>query len=302
MRCLGTASSASQAAERRMPRNRPPPAAIWASSTSPTALPRRRLAVPTIPAASRVGPYRPEALIAAIPFTNSVSPTGRRASGRIPPVHGSTLDEDRGRHVVAAADVFEDFVEQVARGDAAGHLIPQVVVRIADRQGGLERLLDCQLEPLVIRLRCRHGERAPSPASPLAGGAPPRDMMRHGPADGKRRSGLQRSGLQVVAQHLVRAMQAAQLRVDELIQFAGQRGHGHRLVHAASALHRRGQVLEPMEGGRADSPREGWRSPGSAASGCRRCRRTGCGRAGRGALPPVGPWRRPRRWRGGPRR
>ena len=33
-----------------------------------------------MPAATRVGPYRPLALIAATPLTNSVSPTGRIGS------------------------------------------------------------------------------------------------------------------------------------------------------------------------------------------------------------------------------
>ena len=34
-----------------------------------------------MPAAARVSPYWPEALIAAMPLTNSVSPTGRRTLG-----------------------------------------------------------------------------------------------------------------------------------------------------------------------------------------------------------------------------
>jgi hypothetical protein len=47
---------ACQKAPRLIPRNRPPPAAMCASRTSPTASPIRRSTVPMIPAAIRVLP------------------------------------------------------------------------------------------------------------------------------------------------------------------------------------------------------------------------------------------------------
>jgi hypothetical protein len=56
-------------------------AAIWASSTRVTASPSRKSACPTIARQSRVGPYWPLALIAAVPLTNSVSPTGFISAG-----------------------------------------------------------------------------------------------------------------------------------------------------------------------------------------------------------------------------
>ena len=65
-----------------MPRKRPFPAAICASSASAASFsPVRSGAVPTMPAAMRQGPYLPEALMAATPFTNSVSPTHFMCSG-----------------------------------------------------------------------------------------------------------------------------------------------------------------------------------------------------------------------------
>ena len=46
-----------------------------------TRSPSSRLACPTMAAAARPGPYRPLALAAASPWTNSTSPTGRISSG-----------------------------------------------------------------------------------------------------------------------------------------------------------------------------------------------------------------------------
>ena len=78
-----TGPAASHAALWRMPRKRPPPAWTWASSTGATPSPSLRSTVPTMPAATRQDPYAPEALMAAMPLTNSVSPTGRMASGPV---------------------------------------------------------------------------------------------------------------------------------------------------------------------------------------------------------------------------
>ena len=68
----------------RMPLNRPPgppAAAMWASSTSRAAAPSVRSAWLTMPAQARSSPYTPLAHIAATPLANSVSPTGRSATG-----------------------------------------------------------------------------------------------------------------------------------------------------------------------------------------------------------------------------
>src|SRR5205823_11279048 len=50
-------------------------------STSRTRAPSVRSAWPTIPSATRHGPYPPEALMAAMPLTNSTSPTDAISAG-----------------------------------------------------------------------------------------------------------------------------------------------------------------------------------------------------------------------------
>ena len=81
MRDCGTSALPSQQMWWRMPRKRSGLAVMCASSTSDTAAPSRRSACPTMPVAARVSPYSPLALCAAMPPTNSVSPTGRSDSG-----------------------------------------------------------------------------------------------------------------------------------------------------------------------------------------------------------------------------
>src|SRR5262245_10481694 len=53
--------------------------------------------------------------------------------------------------------------------------------------------------------------------------------------------------VQVIAQHLVGAVEAAELVVDELVELTGERCDGHRLAHAPPALDGGGQVLQPQE-------------------------------------------------------
>ena len=84
-----------------------------------------------------------------------------------------------------------------------------------------------------------------SDRAPGRGGAVPRDrraarararaarVPRDDRPPGAWRTAARPSRLEVVAQHLVRAVEPAQLGVDELVELAGQRGDGHRLVHAA---------------------------------------------------------------------
>src|SRR5215471_18047052 len=124
---------ASHAAACRTPRKRPPAARISASSTGSTRSPRVRSPKPTMPAATRVGPYRPLSLMAAMPATYSVSPTGRISSGPCAR-YIESLHEDRRHHVVAGADVGEEFVEQVA----VIRPLPQMMMRVDDGQVGLE--------------------------------------------------------------------------------------------------------------------------------------------------------------------
>jgi hypothetical protein len=62
-------------------------------------------------------------------------------------VHGAALDEDRRDDVMARVHVEQEVVEQVAMGDPLMAKLPEVVVRIADGQVRLERVLDGALEP-----------------------------------------------------------------------------------------------------------------------------------------------------------
>jgi hypothetical protein len=60
-------------------------------------------------------------------------------------VHRVGVDEDRGDNVVAAADVLEELVDQVAapataqRDEPVGEAIVQMVMRVHDRQRRIER-------------------------------------------------------------------------------------------------------------------------------------------------------------------
>jgi len=58
---------------------------------------------------------------------------------------------------VAARDVVEDFVEQIALRLALVALVPQVMMRIADRQLGLERRFFHLVEPRLVLRRRTHG-------------------------------------------------------------------------------------------------------------------------------------------------
>src|SRR5262249_4874209 len=130
-------SLVSQTTEWRMPRKRPSPAAISASSTRATPSPRRRSACPTMPAHSRLLPYCPLAVIAAVPLTNSTSPTGFISAGPVGAVHRATFDKDALRDVVTADGIGEQLVEQVSVAGA----IPQMMVRIDDLEGRLQDFL-----------------------------------------------------------------------------------------------------------------------------------------------------------------
>lgn len=59
---------------------------------------------------------------------------------------------EHGRHDVmpAAKHIVGDLVDQVAALDAAGPVVPQVMMRVADRQFGLEGGLLHAIEPRLI--------------------------------------------------------------------------------------------------------------------------------------------------------
>ena len=160
VRLLPITSLASHAAEWRTPRNRPPPARRCASSTGSTRSPRVRSAKPTMPAATRVAPYVPLSLIAAIPATNSVSPTGRMASGPRRAVHGVAFQEHGGDDVVAGAKVGEQLVEQVAMAAS----LPQVMMGVDDGQVGIENVLAAAPAPARLRREERSGRTRVTPS------------------------------------------------------------------------------------------------------------------------------------------
>ena len=101
--------------------------------------PSIRSAQPMIASQARVLPYWPEALCAAMPFTNSTSPTGFISSGPAGAEHRLAFEEHRRDDVVAAAEC-----RPAARAGSSGRArrrVPEMMVRIDDRQLGLERRL-----------------------------------------------------------------------------------------------------------------------------------------------------------------
>src|SRR5262249_5861936 len=76
----------------------------------------------------------------------------RRAQllGPVGSVHGARLDEHRGADVMAALDVRDELMEQVALvGNACRAPVPEVMMRIANGQFGLVRLLLRQGQPVI---------------------------------------------------------------------------------------------------------------------------------------------------------
>ena len=72
----------------------------------------------------------------------------------IRPVHRSRLDKHGGAHIVAAIHVGGQLVQQIALvGDALGPEIPEVVMRVADRDVGLQGRLLGQGQPVVSSIR-----------------------------------------------------------------------------------------------------------------------------------------------------
>ena len=72
------------------------------------------------------------------------------------PVHRPALHEDRRHDIVAAARIRQQFVQQVA----AFGVVPKMVVRVADRQLGLEDILLDLRQPFFAN----HGVSTPRPS------------------------------------------------------------------------------------------------------------------------------------------
>ena len=74
--------------------------------------------------------------------------------GAIGPEHRPALDKYRRYDVMAARQVLEKLVEEIARRDPVEAEVPQMMMRVADRQLRLEGRLDGARQPVVVR---RHG-------------------------------------------------------------------------------------------------------------------------------------------------
>ena len=132
--------------------------------------------MPTIPAQARVGPQVPLALRAAAPVTYSVSPSERRSSGPAVRYMAPHWMNTVARMSWPVAGVAQQVVEQVA---LAGP-VPQVVVRIDDRQRRLDDRFPHLVEPFLAHQDValgRHqgvgGRRCAHAALVLAGSVDP---------------------------------------------------------------------------------------------------------------------------------
>ena len=105
------------------------------SRTPLARLPMRKSTLPMIPAQARAGPYLPLSLIAATPATN-VRLAERAQFGRpVGAIHLAAFEKHRGADVVAAAQILDQVVQQIA----VARPVPQMVVRVDDRAVGFER-------------------------------------------------------------------------------------------------------------------------------------------------------------------
>ena len=109
---------------------------------------------------SRVGPYWPLALIAAVAVDELGLADGLHLGRAVGAIHRAALDENRLSDVVAAVGVGQQLIEE----KAVVRAIPQMVVRIDDLQFRLDDLLLAQRKPggigvmrVVWRSGCRTG-------------------------------------------------------------------------------------------------------------------------------------------------
>ena len=80
---------------------------------------------------------------------------GAEVLGAIGLVEGAGLDEDGGDDVVSARDIGE----QVMRHVAPVRAVPQMVVRVDDRQGGVDDVLVEEIEPVLAHREIGAGRR-----------------------------------------------------------------------------------------------------------------------------------------------
>ena len=131
-----TSGSASQAEECRMPRKRPLPAAISASSTALAPSPSSRLTWLTMPAlicgraVAAAGAHRRDA-IGELDLADRAQRFGPAGA-----VHRAAVDIDGGDDVVAGCDVGGHLLDHVAQAAA----VPEMVMRIDDRPRGIDDL------------------------------------------------------------------------------------------------------------------------------------------------------------------
>ena len=136
-----------------MPLKRPPDLVTCCSRMPLARPPIRRSTLPMMPAMQRVLPYLPDALIAATPLTNSVSPSDFSSWRPVGAVHlAAFLEAGRG-DVVAAADIGQQILKQIA----VARPVPHMMVGIDDRQLGLDDLFLPPVEPVRADRRMAAG-------------------------------------------------------------------------------------------------------------------------------------------------
>ena len=125
---------------------------MWASSTAPHALPSVRSAKLTMPAATRVGAAAAASRSsAATPLTNSVSPTGRIASGP----SARYIDRHSTNTVAVTLCPLPVSARQLVEQVAPARVVPEMVVRVADGQRWLEDPpLHLRHPPVPVYWRC----------------------------------------------------------------------------------------------------------------------------------------------------
>ena len=79
-----------------------------------------------------------------MPLANSVSPTGRVSSGPLIAVHRTRLHIHRRDDIVAAAGIKQQILQQIP----PSRTLPQMVMRIDDRQFGFENRFVAPVEPI----------------------------------------------------------------------------------------------------------------------------------------------------------
>src|SRR5271170_4793638 len=122
-----------------MPLKRPPDRVTCCSRIPLARLPIRRSTLPMIPAMQRALPYLPDALIAAMPLTNSVSPSDFSSCGP------------------SALYISRHSSQQVLKQITVARPVPHVMVRIDNWQIRLDDLFAPAVEPILADRRMAAG-------------------------------------------------------------------------------------------------------------------------------------------------